>query len=182
MDDIVDHCRYAWNAPVDRARNVRHFTLGIKEPIQEVEMREQRLGLVKRFALAAPPALPPFARFGALPLVSSISPMAILPTITAAPITSAGRFSPLGLLGTVFPSFLAGLPGRFGSIVVRFQGKAIVIGLMSVPTVIAFENIERHYAISHVCPTGSAIEAAWSFCHALNNKRLPLAKPPASRG
>jgi hypothetical protein len=32
-------------------------------------------------------------------LVSSTSPVAILPTMTAAPITSAGRFSPLGPLG-----------------------------------------------------------------------------------
>jgi hypothetical protein len=39
------------------------------------------------------------ARFGALLGVSKISPVAILATMIAAPITSAGRFSPRGPLG-----------------------------------------------------------------------------------
>src|SRR5580704_13872228 len=48
--------------------------------------------------LARPPALPPLARFGAFPLGSSISPVAIRPTM--APISKGlvGRFSPLGPL------------------------------------------------------------------------------------
>jgi hypothetical protein len=42
---------------------------------------------------------PPFARFGALPQSSAICPVAIRMTLTAAPITSAGRFSPRGPFG-----------------------------------------------------------------------------------
>ncbi len=49
-----------------------------------------------------PPIFPPLARLGAIPLVSSISPVAIRPTMTAAPITSAGRFSPRGPRGIRF--------------------------------------------------------------------------------
>jgi hypothetical protein len=52
-------------------------------------------------ARALPPAFPPLTRFGALPLGSSISPVAIRATMTAAPITSAGRFSPLGLVASI---------------------------------------------------------------------------------
>jgi hypothetical protein len=50
-------------------------------------------------ARAAPPALPPLARLGALLGLSSASPVAMRPTRMAAPITSAGRFSPRGPLG-----------------------------------------------------------------------------------
>jgi hypothetical protein len=45
------------------------------------------------------PALPPLARLGALLGLSSASPVAMRPTSMAAPITSAGRFSPRGPLG-----------------------------------------------------------------------------------
>src|SRR5687768_3182661 len=54
-------------------------------------------------ARAAPPALPPLARLGALLGLSSASPVAMRPTRMAAPITSAGRFSPLGPLGMQSP-------------------------------------------------------------------------------
>src|SRR5205823_6664112 len=48
----------------------------------------------------APPALPRATAWGFFSvLVSSTSPVAIRPTMTAAPITSAGRFSPWGPLG-----------------------------------------------------------------------------------
>lgn len=50
-------------------------------------------------ARLAPPALPPRARFGPLPGVSSTSPVAILPISTAFCTVSAWRFSPLGLPG-----------------------------------------------------------------------------------
>jgi len=43
------------------------------------------------------PCRPPLTRLGAFPRGSSISPVAILGTMIAAPITSAGRFSPRGL-------------------------------------------------------------------------------------
>lgn len=54
------------------------------------------------FARAFPPLLPSSAAadLGAA-LVSIISPVAIRPTMIAAPITSAGRRSPLGPLGIV---------------------------------------------------------------------------------
>ena len=44
-------------------------------------------------------ALPAFALAGEVGSVSSISPVAILAVIIAAPITSAGRFWPCGPLG-----------------------------------------------------------------------------------
>jgi hypothetical protein len=50
-----------------------------------------------------PPILPPLARLGAIEGVSSISPVAIFATIIAAPITSAGLFSPRGPLGITSP-------------------------------------------------------------------------------
>src|SRR5580704_10116989 len=55
-------------------------------------------------ALAAPPFLPSAFAAGSLPssgIVSSISPVSTRMTWTALPITSAGRFSPLGPLGTL---------------------------------------------------------------------------------
>src|SRR4051812_23353010 len=51
-------------------------------------------------ARALPPALPPAARPGALDGLSSISPVAIRPTMTAAELVSAGRRTPLGPFGT----------------------------------------------------------------------------------
>ncbi len=58
---------------------------------------------VSATARAGPPLRPPFARFGIFrgSLVSSISPVAIFATMTAQPITSAGRRSPLGPFGTL---------------------------------------------------------------------------------
>jgi len=94
-------------------------------------------------------------------------------TMTAAPITSAGRFSPFGPLGIAV--FLTGPSGRYGSIVVLFKGKAIVIGLIPTSAVIAFENIKGHRAVGHICPTGSTVEAMRSLFHALNNNGLGLA-------
>jgi hypothetical protein len=44
-------------------------------------------------------------------VLSSISPVAILPTMTAAPITSAGRFSPLGPLGIPVPDLAYDISG-----------------------------------------------------------------------
>src|SRR5262245_3601368 len=61
-------------------------------------------------ALALPPARPPLARFGVVGFfASSISPVAIFATMTAAPITSAGRFSPRGPRGmsALFLEFVA---------------------------------------------------------------------------
>ena len=58
---------------------------------------------VRRFARARPPILPPFARLGAADTVSSSSPVAILATMTAVPITSAGRFWPWGPFGIAIP-------------------------------------------------------------------------------
>lgn len=52
-------------------------------------------------ALAFPPALPLTARPGAFPSLSTISPVAIRPTMTAAEFVSAGRRTPLGPLGIV---------------------------------------------------------------------------------
>lgn len=53
----------------------------------------------KDLARARPPLRPNRAASDSGPRFSSISPVAIRPTMTAAPITSAGRFSPLGPLG-----------------------------------------------------------------------------------
>ncbi|MEQ1549461.1 MAG: hypothetical protein ABL918_12570 [Chakrabartia sp.] len=46
-----------------------------------------------------PPKLPSWAAALGEPAVSSISPVAIFPIITARPMASAGRFSPRGPLG-----------------------------------------------------------------------------------
>ena len=52
-----------------------------------------------RSAFAAPPAFPALEGETDLTGASSIAPVAILATMMAAPITSAGRFSPLGPWG-----------------------------------------------------------------------------------
>src|ERR1700738_230474 len=58
-------------------------------------------------ARAFPPMRPNATAAAFLPssvVMSSISPVAILAIITALPMASAGRFSPLGPLGIMYPS------------------------------------------------------------------------------
>ena len=61
---------------------------------------------VSAFALAAAPFLPDLLRatfVAAIVALSSTSPVAIFATMIAAPITSPGRFSPLGPFGIPYP-------------------------------------------------------------------------------
>jgi hypothetical protein len=57
-------------------------------------------------ARALPPLLPNSAAAERGGVASSISPVAMRITCTALPITSAGRFRPLGSLGTKFSNHL----------------------------------------------------------------------------
>jgi hypothetical protein len=81
------------------SQSVRIFFLFLQRDSAARRAISRRFSGDNSMARARPPASPPFARFGALPLVSSISPVAIRATMTAAPITSAGRRSPLGPRG-----------------------------------------------------------------------------------
>jgi hypothetical protein len=72
------------------------------ETDSQTEIRKASDGYdVSAFALAAPPFLPPrlWCALSEGVALSSTSPVAILATMMAAPITLPGRFSPRGPLG-----------------------------------------------------------------------------------
>ena len=106
-----------------------------------------------------PPRRPRLTAAASLPdtfVRSSISPVAILATMTAAPITSAGRFSPLGPLGTLitlalgqffdwrfvaFRTILAGGNPKFPALVALDPDAVLVY-----PTILYFANSVCHGA------------------------------------